>query len=287
MFGYVKTDMPNLYVKDTVLYKAVYCGLCKSIGKCSGTRGRLVLNYDLAFLSAFLHNVNGEDFKVSKQRCIIHRIVKRPVAEPDNLSVNIGALNVILAYYKLTDDVIDDNKGKVKRRFIKKAYKKAKKLQPNLDVIVKEKYNELRKLEKENSDSIDMVADPFGNMLTEIVTELIGEKATESVKNVAYNLGKWIYLIDALDDYDKDKKEKNFNVFVNAYREENKAEFIKKQYNDLALIFGTIISEIVQNAKEIKYCFNHDLIDNILFRGIPEQTKMIMENDKCKNTTKF
>ena len=64
--------------------------------------------------------------------------------------------------------------------------------------------------------------------------------------------------------YDKDKKEKNFNVFVNAYREENKAEFIKKQYNDLALIFGTIISEIVQNAKEIKYCFNHDLIDNIL-----------------------
>ena len=287
MFGYVKTDMPNLYVKDTVLYKAVYCGLCKSIGKCSNARGRLVLNYDLAFLSAFLHNVIGEDFKVERQHCIIHRVVKRPVAVPDDLSIKIGALNVILAYYKLTDDVIDDNKGKLKRRLIKKAYKKARKLQPKLDEIVKEKYNCLRKLEKENSDSIDMVADPFGNMLSEIVVELIGEKATENVKAVAYNLGKWIYLIDALDDYDKDKKEKNFNVFVNAYKEENKENFIKKQYNDLALIFGTIISELVQNAKEIKYCFNHDLIDNILFRGIPEQTKRIMENDKCKNTTKF
>ncbi len=287
MFGYVKTDMPNLYVKDTVLYKAVYCGLCKSIGKCSGARGRLVLNYDLAFLSAFLHNVVGEDFKVERQHCIIHRIVKRPVAVPDDLSINIGALNVILAHYKLTDDVIDANKGKVKRRLIKKAYKKAKKLQPKLDAIVKEKYQQLRKLEKENSDSIDMVADPFGNMLSEIVTTLIGEKATDNVKNVAYNLGKWIYLIDALDDYDKDKKEKNFNVFINAYKEENKQEFIKNQYNDLALIFGTIINELVQNAMQIKYCFNHDLIDNILFRGIPEQTKKIMENDKCKNTTKF
>ncbi len=287
MFGYVKTDMPNLYVKDTVLYKAVYCGLCKSIGKCSGTRGRLTLNYDLAFLSAFLHNVIGEDFKVERQLCIIHRLVKRPVAVPDELSVNVGALNVILAYYKLTDDVIDGNKGKAKRRLIKKAYKKAKKLQPNLDSIVKERYNDLRKLEKSNCDSIDIVADPFGKMLKEIVVALIGEKATENVQNVAYNLGKWIYLIDALDDYDKDKKEKNFNVFINAYNEENKEQFVKNQYSDLALIFGTIISEIVQNAQEIKYCFNHDLIDNILFRGIPEQTKKIMENDKCKNTTKF
>ena len=51
MFGYVKTDMPNMFVKDTVLYKAMYCGLCKGIGNVCGTKGRLLLNYDLAFLS--------------------------------------------------------------------------------------------------------------------------------------------------------------------------------------------------------------------------------------------
>ena len=50
MFGYVKTDFPNLYVKDTVLYKAMYCGLCKSIGCVSGIRGRLALNYDLTYV---------------------------------------------------------------------------------------------------------------------------------------------------------------------------------------------------------------------------------------------
>ncbi|MBR0190231.1 MAG: hypothetical protein IJQ23_07605, partial [Clostridia bacterium] len=71
MFGYLTTDFPNLYVKDVVLYKAAYCGLCKSIGRTCGTKGRFLLNYDLTFLSVFIHNVLGEDFEIKKQRCIL------------------------------------------------------------------------------------------------------------------------------------------------------------------------------------------------------------------------
>ena len=60
MFGYIRTDIPNMIVKDTVLYKALYCGLCKSIGKTCGTCGRFTLNYDLTFLSAiFSLNSSG------------------------------------------------------------------------------------------------------------------------------------------------------------------------------------------------------------------------------------
>ena len=107
MFGYVKTDLPNMYVKDTVLYKAMYCGLCKGIGKVCGHKGRLVLNYDLTFLSVLAHNLADLDVKIEKQRCIIHHIRKRPVAIPDSLTERIAALNVILAHYKLNDDVVD------------------------------------------------------------------------------------------------------------------------------------------------------------------------------------
>ena len=120
MFGYVKTDFPNMYMKDVTLYKAMYCGLCKGIGQTCGLRGRMVLNYDLTFLSVFLHNVMGEDVKIEKQRCIVHPIVKRPVAIPDDLTRRIACLNVILAYYKLLDDVIDSGKGRLKKSFINK-----------------------------------------------------------------------------------------------------------------------------------------------------------------------
>ena len=117
MFGYVKTDTPNCYVKDTVLYKAAYCGLCKSIGCTCGQRGRLVLNYDLTFLSVLAHNLKGLDVEIKNERCITHHIKKRPVAVPDELSKRIAALNVILAYHKLNDDVLDNGKGRLKRRF--------------------------------------------------------------------------------------------------------------------------------------------------------------------------
>lgn len=281
MFGYVKTDMPNMYVKDTVLYKAMYCGLCKGIGKVSGQRGRLVLNYDLTFLSVFLHNVLGVDVKVEKQRCIIHHIRKRPVAVPDELTERIAALNVILAYYKVCDDVIDSKKGRLKRALINKAYKRAKKKEPELNRIVKERYDELLKYEKINGNSIDFASDPFGKMMQEVVAQLIGDCVTEDLLAIAYDLGKWIYLIDALDDFDKDIKKKNYNVFVNSYIEiKSRKELTEKKAQDLSIVFGSVLNDIADKAKNISYKFNHDLVDNILLKGLFLQTKTIMESKK-------
>lgn len=288
MFGYIKTDFPNLFVKDVALYKAMYCGLCKGIGKVCGTKGRLVLNYDLTFLSVLLHNISNIDVKIENQTCIIHPIKKRSVAIPDKLTERIASLNVILAHYKLNDDVLDNGKGKIKRAFFSKPYKKAKKLEPKLDEIVCKRYDELLKYERSNGDSIDFSADPFGQMMQEVVKELVGEIFDENLSNLSYNLGKWIYLIDALDDFDKDKKKNNFNVFVNSYKDmENKSQLVDKNAQSLSLIFGSILNEIEKSAKQLKFNFNNDLITNVLLLGLKAQTKQIMENKKCKNTTKF
>ena len=288
MFGYVKTDLPNLYVKDTVLYKATYCGLCKGIGKCCGQKGRLVLSYDLTFLSVFLHNVMGIDVNIKREHCVLHRVKKRPVAEYDALTGRIACLNVILSYYKLTDDVIDNNRGRGKRAFFISSYKKAKKLEPKLDEIVKKSYDKLLELEKQQSSSIDFISDPFGNMLLEVVKELTGDKYSEELGRLAYNLGKWIYLIDAIDDFDKDKKKNRYNVFINAHTDaNNKDELIRKYGNEIIFVFYTVLESIASDTKAIKYNFNHDLTDNILLNGLRETFKQVMENKKCKNTTKF
>ena len=288
MFGYVKTDFAHLYVKDTILYKAMYCGLCKGIGRACGQKGRLVLNYDLTFLSVLLHNLSNIDVKIEKQRCIMHHVRKRPVAIPDELTERIGALNVILAHYKLNDDVLDNNKGRFRRAFFNSSYKKAKKKEPELDLIVKNRYSELIKYEKEQCNSIDIIADPFGNMMQDVVALLLKEKCTEDVKELSYNLGKWIYLIDALDDFDKDKKKGNYNVFINAYSDVvDKETLIKEKANDLIVVFSAVLNRICELSTKLDYKFNHDLTDNVLQRGLGFQTKTIMENKKCKNTTKF
>ncbi|MBR5900679.1 MAG: hypothetical protein IKZ38_04735 [Clostridia bacterium] len=287
MFGYVKNDIPNTYVKDVVLYKAMYCGLCKSIGNCCGQNARFLLSYDLTFLSLLLHNLSGTDVVVNKERCIVHPIRKRSIAKPTKLSEDIGALNVILAYYKICDDVLDDNSGRLKRSWFTKAYKKAKKRLPEIDNIVKNNFNKLLELEKNKNDSVDITSDPFGNMILEIVNFFLPNASAE-LKELSYDLGRWIYLIDALDDYDKDLKKGNFNVFYNSHLNcKSKKQLLSENSFEMASLFGSLIGRISDNVNKLEYKFNKDLIENILRLGLREQTKNVMENKKCKNTTKF
>ncbi len=287
MFGYVKSDMPNMYVKDTVLYKALYCGLCKGIGKTCGQKARFTLSYDLAFLSALLHNIMGNDVKVEKQRCVIHQVVKRPIAVPDKLTERIAYLNVLLAYYKLEDAVVDKEGGKVKKTLFKSSYKCAKKAEPELDKIIKSRYADLRNLEINGCDSFDMVADPFACMMNDIVKQLTGDEYTPELGELSYNLGKWIYLIDAIDDYDKDLKKKSFNVFVNAFKYENKQKLLCEKGQEIISLISSSLMRIGELSVQLNYKFNHDLCDNVLQRGLIAETKRIMENKKCKNSTKF
>ncbi len=288
MFGYVRTDVPNIYVKDLTLYKAMYCGLCKGIGEVCGLKGRFALNYDLAFLSILVHNVLDVDVKINNERCVLHVIRKRPIASVDEITKRISALNVILAHYKLADDKLDENKGNTATRFFFSAYKKAKRKEPKLDKIVAKMYADLVELEKSNTNSIDRIADPFGIMMTKICKALVGDNFTEAISEVSYNLGKWIYLIDALDDFDKDKKKKNYNVFINLFGDKiNKKELLDSRKKELEEIFAPILYSISENSKIIDYKFNHDLIDNVLERGLMAQTKKVMENKKCEKNIKF
>ncbi len=279
-------DKPYLYMKDDTLYKALYCGVCKSMGKICGQRARFTLTYDIAFLSAIAHNITGKDIKVTKSSCIAHPIKRKPIANRDEISDMLGAVNVILAYYKLKDDILDENRGGFKSLVFKKGYKKAKKLYPNIDKIVKTSYSSLVKLEKENSDSIDIVSDCFAVMLKEISKEVFKDKATENTDSLMYAVGKWIYLIDALDDYDKDVKKGNYNVFKNYYNAKDFSELIAKYENEIIFIFSGIFAQIAENFNLIKSYFNNDLTSNILFRGIPKKTQNILNKGKDDNGQK-
>ncbi|MBQ3235703.1 MAG: hypothetical protein IJA97_06060 [Clostridia bacterium] len=276
MFGYLKPDNPYLYLKDETLYKALYCGICKSIGKVCGQIPRMTLTFDMAFMSAISHNILGVDITINKERCIAHHIKKRPVAKPDDISLMLGAVNVLLAYYKVKDDIVDEKKGGLKSSVLKRGYKKAKKLYPKIDGLINTCYVDLRKLEMENSSSVDIVCDPFAKMLEEVSTEVFKDKASDYTRGLFYGIGKWIYLIDALDDYDKDIKKGSFNVLYNAYKENSFVNLISNHKQDIFYIFSGIFSQIAENFKNIETKFNTDLVVNILTRGIPNTTNKII-----------
>lgn len=286
MFGYVRADTPYLYIKDDALYRAMYCGVCKGIAEVCGHSARIGLSYDVTFLSVLLHNVAGEDVQIEKQHCLTHCIRSRQMANVDEMTRKIGALNTLLAYYKYTDDIEDGDGGRGKRLFFKKGFKRAKKRYPELEKIVRVHLAAQSKLEKANVDSVDRAADATALMLAEVSDRILGEKATEFTHNLCYAVGKWIYLIDALDDYDKDKKKGAYNPFLLAYRAESREKLLSGEHGDeVRFVFNAIFFDIRENLSQIKFHFNRDLSDNILLRGLPAMTKRVMDgkNCKCKN----
>ncbi len=275
MFGYISPDAPYLFKKDEVLYKALYCGLCKGIGAGCGQTARTALTYDMAFVSALVHNIRGEDVKIEKRHCVLHLIRRRPIALADDTTVALGCVNTALAYYKLCDDKADGDRRGVLRHLYKKGYKRALKRQPQIAEIIEKQTKELAEIEKAGCAVIDMAAEPTAAMMREISKILLGSYSTEHTEKLFYALGKWVYLIDALDDYDKDVKRGRYNVFYNAYKKDCLKQAIEVGEEELKFIFDMLFAEMRESLVNIKFYFNHDLTDNIILRGIPQKTKKI------------
>ena len=284
MFGYIQPDIPHMYVKDGVLYKALYCGLCKSLGGCCGQRARMALSYDMTFLSALLHNLTGKDVRIEKRRCALHPFVPRNMAADDDLTRKVACLNAALAYYKAGDDVEDEGKGRLTRAWLRGGARRAEKLFPETCAHIAPHMRQLRALEKENCASIDRAADPFALLIADLSDDCLGEAATEHTRALCYGIGKWVYLIDALDDYDKDVKKKNYNPFLAAFGAPTRAQMLQENGEEVRFIFRSIFAENAERLAKLRFYFNHDLTDNIILRGLPAATRRVLCG--CKDRRK-
>ena len=212
------------------------------------------------------------------------------MAEVDELTRQLGALNTALAYYKYTDDIMDGDKGKGKRLWFQKGFKRASRKYPEIARIVRDNLAAQEQVEKAKIDSIDRAADATANMIAEFSKYALGDKANGYTWNLFYSIGKWIYLIDALDDYDKDKQKGAYNPFLLAYGAKDLQELTGKYAADVQYVFHAIFFDIRENLSNLHFAFNRDLSDNILLRGLPMMTKRIMSgcdcNGKCKNKCK-
>ncbi len=284
MFGYINPDAPYLFKKDEILYKALYCGLCKSIGAGCGQMARTALTYDMAFTSALVHNIKGEDVQIKKARCALHMLKRRPVALVDATTVLLGCVNTALAYFKLCDDKADGEKRGILRHLYKKGYKKALKREPKIIEIIEKQTREQARLEKSGCSVMDMAAEPTAVMMKELSDIMLKEFSSEHTQKLFYSLGKWVYLVDALDDYDKDVKKGRFNVLYNAYGEPDKERAVKKGEKELKFVFDIIFADMRESLFNIKFHFNHDLTDNIILRGIPLKTRSLFYGKENKGS---
>ena len=191
MFGYIKTFTPNLRVREHELYRAIYCGLCRSMGKRTGCSSRLTLSYDFTFLAAVRLVLEKVQPTVEVHRCAASPLKVRPIMNDNPVLSFCASCAAILTKAKVLDDV-NDSRGikKLASLFllpaVNKMETKALRFVPDLPVSkIEESLSSLTLLEKECCPSLDRVADCFGQVLSDIfVCGLSG-----SEKTIAQSIG--------------------------------------------------------------------------------------------------
>lgn len=286
MFGYVIPDKMNMFVKDFVLFRAYYCGICKALSKGGGTLSRFCTNYDTAFLNALVHSLNKTEVKIKPQTCILSPLKKKAMLEVDELTKRVADVSVLLVYNNLKDDVVD---GKKLRALPKAALsiraKRAKRKEPQIAKCIEESYQKLRVLEKDNCSSPDEACEPFAKLLEE-VTAVLSPTISDKARRFAYNLGKLVYLMDALDDVEKDNKKKCYNPLTAAFGEcQEKTEFIEKNKEALRFLFDMCYNQIVDDYNNMDIEVSEGVLSNTVYLGLKMQIdKLFKGENKCAVT---
>ena len=293
MFGYVLPDKPNMFMKDYALYRSFYCGMCKQIKRCHKSNLlRLSVNYDVTFINVFLHGVTGCPMAFREERCILNPFKKKCVLIEDEVSVACVYLNTLLADFKARDDLHDRPSPlkRLLRSLFKGKVKKAGKELPEVAQALDKAYLEQAEVEKEENCSFDQAATPFARCMQEIFRLLTKDKYTEDIGDVGFYLAKYVYLLDAVDDFEKDVKKGEFNPFKEWKDCRTKAELMEKHEKELREILDGLLYLVKDAYARIAVFGTEAIITNTLWFGLAARANAVFdkENKKCLKThTKF
>ena len=276
MFGYLDVQKDTLNDGQRGLWQTFMCGLCFSTKKLVGNIPRMTITNDINCFNILFHSILGIDVNIQHKKCFSSPFKKRTVIEMTELTDKLSLANVLLTYWNLHDDVVDGDKGKkLIANIYKKYHKKAQPQVAELDDLIAKRYNQLRELEKGDCDSIDRVADSFAMLAQEFCKFVLGEKSSEYAEVLCYNLGKWIYLIDALDDAKKDIKRGNYNPFVKCYNAQSLEE-LSTHKEEIQFVMYTALNRIAQSFNDLNLTQYTCILKNIFFESIRNKTKDVL-----------
>lgn len=282
MFGYVTVGENQMTEEEYSVFSSYYCGVCKATGKCASQISRLGLSYDITFLALVLSSLSS-DGKFREERCIVHPKKKRKCIKYDSAVEYAAAAGVVLTYLKLKDDWCDERSIKAllgMAAFFLGA-RKAKKLLMREYPVIDSQLRILSGYEKAKSKSIDDTADAFGKILECLFTpdfvKIEGQK--RALAWLGLNLGRWIYMIDAVSDIEKDVKTRSYNPFIEmGYKD------FRKCADDMELSLTLNLDGVATAFELIDFKKNKNIIAKIIYISLKEKQRSILcDAGKVKN----
>lgn len=214
MFGYIRPSKPHLSEQDEARFQSVYCGLCHELGRKYGFAARFVLNFDFTFLAILLSD--AQEPECESCRCAAHPCKAQCVMAHTIALETAADHSLVLAWWQLRDHIEDHGFFKaipyrLAALLLRGAYRKARTFVPEFDASVQRHLNDLHQREREHCASLDQAAEPFAALMADVADCVGDEMRRRVMKEIFYHLGRWIYLVDAADDFEKDAHSNCYN----------------------------------------------------------------------------
>lgn len=250
---------------DNELYRATYCGLCRTMRKRCGWLAPTVLNFDFVLL-AMLLSAGDESVQTGCYRCHLPPFGKRCMCS-GSTALDIAAdESVILAYWQMKDRILDSGffKGLPVRVFcalFSPCYRRARRARTDFDRAVQQQLSALHLLEQAKCPSVDRAADTFANLLCAAAPVTGRSDRDRIMAQLLYQLGRWIYLIDARDDLTRDEKTRSYNPIALRYTPEERD-------GCLSVTLEHSINLVCSAAELLNLGEYGPLIHNVLHQGL-------------------
>ena len=266
MFGYIRAYKPEMKFKDYDIYRGAYCSVCRQLLRSYGPAAQLTLSYDTAFLALVLMAFSEPCPRFEKGRCCYNPLKKCHKCVSDGGAVETAAdISMILVYYKIRDNITDSKFPK--RTAVKlispifsRFHKKAASKQPEAEKIIAEAMEKQAQVEAESDTGLDKAAHPTAHAMGRLFELLLGNNG--DMYRFGYLIGRFVYIMDAIDDVEDDIKSGSFNPLKAKYK--NGEEF--RQYSDGALnLTATELIKTYEGLSPLRY---GSILENIIYFGL-------------------
>ncbi|MBO5976641.1 MAG: hypothetical protein J6P94_05660 [Oscillospiraceae bacterium] len=274
MFGYIEANAVLLNEEQLARYKGCYCGLCRALKERHGQLSRITLSFDMTFLIMFLSSMYEPEEKSGEANCIVHPFKKR--CYWSNRFTDYAAdMNLALAYYNCLDDWNDDRNvlRYAQAKAFEDKYKEIKNTWPRQCGAIERCISTLKEIEKNPGSEIDEAANCFGELMGELFVCDEDSVWAPRIRLFGQALGKFIYIMDACVDIEKDKKHSGYNPFINGGHEELSEE-------DRLLILKMHAGECTRLFELFPLLQDTDIMRNVLFSGVWHRYSMAIRKNK-------
>jgi len=261
LFGYVTVNKDELKIKDYNRYHSYYCGLCRSLQLRHGKKGQVTLSYDMVFLDILLNGLYETPLTYEKRSCMLHPLQKHEMVF-NELTDYTADMGLLLTYFKLLDNWKDEKDMK-SRGFARSLMKDIVGIDvkwPRQSRAVRTCIHQLNGYEATGEYDLDKVSGLTGTMLGELFVYKEGDWSNELRKMGLY-LGKFIYLLDAFEDLDKDLKKKDYNPWKPIM---DRKDFDATVENTLTMMMADCAKEFEQ----LPIVQDVEILRNILYSGV-------------------